>query len=711
MSASSAHLQTGSVFAGYRIEGLAGEGGMGVVYRASQVALDRQVALKLIVPRLADDTTFRERFKRESQLGASIEHPNVIPVYEAGEADGLLFICMRWVEGTDLRSLIIREGRLDPARAISIVEQVGAALDAAHRHGLVHRDVKPANVLLASEAREHAYLTDFGLTKRATSAAGLTGTGQFVGTIDYMPPEQIRGERADARADVYSLGCLLYHSLTGHTPYERDSDVATIYAHLADPPPRVVDGAPGAPPGLDEVVRRALAKEPNERYPSAGDLARAAGAALAGEAPELHEQSLARGAAAPAAVRRGGQESPDTEAPEPTMPAAAGPTEPAAAPARTFQTPSPTSERPRTPAGDRPAAAPPAPAARGRRRGAIGLASVLALGAVAGVIGLTGAFGGDEGKDTATKGGEQTVPVEEPADEPAETPAAPKVVAEIPAGNGPDGLAVDGEIVWVANARADTLTPIDATTNKATGDPVPVGRNPDGVAAADGVVWVTNTDDGSVTRIETERNQGASTTVSVGAQPEGIALADRFVWVANSGDGTVTRIDRASATVVGAPIRVGARPIGVSVGKKVVWVANSGDRTVTRIDRSTAEVIGEPIAVGRNARGVTEGLGFVWVSNTDDDTITRLDPASGEPVGDPIRVGDRPKEIAINGGLAWVVNEFDNSVSRIDPKSGEPVGDPIAVGKAPLGIASGAGSLWVANFEADTVTRIRLSAG
>ncbi len=692
---------------------------MGVVYRASQVALDRQVALKLIVPQLADDRTFRERFRRESQLGASIEHPNVIPVYEAGEADGLLFISMRWVEGTDLRSLIIREGRLDPARAITIVEQIGAALDAAHRHGLVHRDVKPANVLLAAEAREHAYLTDFGLTKRTTSAAGLTGTGQFMGTIDYMPPEQIKGERADARADVYSLGCLLYHSLTGHTPYERDSEVATIYAHLADPPPRVVEGAPGAPPALDEVVRRALAKEPNERYPSAGDLARAAGAALAGVDPTLHEQSLATGAAAPATVRRGGQESPDTEAPGPTMPAA-GPTEPAAAPARTFQAPSPTSARPGTPAdgrpdvpapsptaGDRPAAVPAAPAARGHRRGAIGLASVLAVGAVAGVIGLTGAFGGDEGKDAATKAGEQTVPVEEPADEPAETPAAPKVVAEIPAGDGPDGLAADGEIVWVANARGDTLTPIDATTNKATGDPVPVGRNPDGVAAADGVVWVTNTDDGTVTRIETERTQGASTTVSVGAQPEGIALADRFVWVANSGDGTVTRIDRASATVVGEPIRVGARPIGVSVGKKVVWVANSGDRTVTRIDRSTAEVIGEPIAVGKNARAVAEGLGYVWVSNTDDDTITRLDPASGEPVGTPIRVGDRPKEIAIGGGLAWVVNEFDNSVSRIDPKSGEPVGDPIAVGKAPLGIASGAGSLWVANFEADTVTRIR----
>ena len=278
-----AEMSIGSVLAGYRIEGLAGEGGMGRVYRATQLALNRQVAVKVIVPELAHDEDFRRRFQRESELSASIDHPNVVPVYEAGEADGRLFIAMRWVEGTDLRSVIVREGKLDPDRIVAIVEQVAAALDAAHSGGLVHRDVKPANVMLTStHGGEHVYLTDFGLTKRAESASALTKTGAFVGTPDYMPPEQIRGERADARADVYALGCLMFHALTGRPPYDRDTEVAKMYAQLHDPPPTATGSVPGIPVGLDAVIARALAKDPGGRYPSAGDLGRAARAALTG---------------------------------------------------------------------------------------------------------------------------------------------------------------------------------------------------------------------------------------------------------------------------------------------------------------------------------------------------------------------------------------------------------------------------------------------
>ena len=232
----------GSDFAGYRLEEVAGEGGMGRVYRATQSGLKRPVALKLIVPDLAHDDSFRQRFKRESELAASIEHPNVIPVYEAGEAEGRLFIAMRWVEGTDLRSVIVTEGRLEPPRAVGILEQIAAALDAAHRGGLVHRDVKPANVMLSrADGKEHVYLTDFGLTKRTTSDTPITKTGAFVGTPDYVPPEQIKGERPDARADVYALGCVLFHTLSGRPPFERDSEVAKMYAHLNDPPPRVAE--------------------------------------------------------------------------------------------------------------------------------------------------------------------------------------------------------------------------------------------------------------------------------------------------------------------------------------------------------------------------------------------------------------------------------------------------------------------------------------
>ena len=217
---------------------------MGIVYRATQVALGRPVALKLIAANFAGDRSFRERFKREWETAASIDHPNVIPVYEAGEAEEHLFIAMRYVEGLDLANLLAREQLLDPERAVRIIAQVAAALDAAHARGLVHRDVKPANVLIGAE--EHVYLTDFGLTKHASQDA-LTKTGLFVGSVDYAAPEQIRGEQMDARTDVYSLGCVLYQTLTKRLPYDKDADVAKMYAHISAPPPVVTEARPDAP--------------------------------------------------------------------------------------------------------------------------------------------------------------------------------------------------------------------------------------------------------------------------------------------------------------------------------------------------------------------------------------------------------------------------------------------------------------------------------
>ena len=240
-------LAPGTEFAGHRIEGIAGQGGMGVVYRATHLALDITVALKVIRPDLASDAGFQERFKRESRLAASIEHPNVLPVRHAGEEDGLLYITMRYVDGTDLRSLIDTKGRLEPGRAAGIISEIAQALDAAHARGLVHRDVKPANVLLeGAEGSGHAYLTDFGLTRHATSGGGLTKTGQWVGTLDYVAPEQIEGRDVDARADIYALGCVLYESLTGTVPFLKDSEVATMYAHLNEPAPPPREKVPGS---------------------------------------------------------------------------------------------------------------------------------------------------------------------------------------------------------------------------------------------------------------------------------------------------------------------------------------------------------------------------------------------------------------------------------------------------------------------------------
>src|SRR3954453_15869818 len=289
-----ADLAPGGVFAGHRIEGVAGQGGMGVVYRATQIALDRTVTLKLITPALAGDPEFRARFVRESRAAASIDHPNVIPIFHAGDEQDVLYVSMRFVDGEDMRALLRREGALGARRAARIVAQVAAALDAAHERGLVHRDVKPANVLLTRS--DHVFLTDFGLIKRVgEGATQLSQPGGWVGTLGYVAPEQIRGERVDARSDVYALGSVLYHALTGRAPYKADSDEAMMWSHLNAEPPRV-DGAPAA---FDPVIRRALAKDPDDRYPSAGDLGRAALAA-AGEAGAAGPvRPVARGPAAP----------------------------------------------------------------------------------------------------------------------------------------------------------------------------------------------------------------------------------------------------------------------------------------------------------------------------------------------------------------------------------------------------------------------------
>jgi serine/threonine-protein kinase len=288
-----AELQTGSEIAGCRIEGVLGRGGMGVVYRATELRLGRPVALKLIATEQAADPDVRERFEREARLTASIEHPNVVPVYAAGEEDGHLYLVMRFVPGTDLHHLLREEGRLAPARAAAIVAQVGGALDAAHEAGLVHRDVKPANVLVGAEA---AYLSDFGITRVQASDTRITDSGNWIGTVDFMAPEHLRGEPTDARADVYALGCVLHTALTGTPPFRRGTVPATITAHLHDAPPRPSE-TPGVPVAFDSVIARALAKDPADRYPSAGDLGRAALAAAAGERVMTARGSVATGAA------------------------------------------------------------------------------------------------------------------------------------------------------------------------------------------------------------------------------------------------------------------------------------------------------------------------------------------------------------------------------------------------------------------------------
>jgi serine/threonine protein kinase/outer membrane protein assembly factor BamB len=272
----------GSQIAGYRLEVRIGAGGMAVVFRAHDVRLERRVALKILAPAVAADEAFRQRFIRESRAAAAVDDPFIIPVFEAGEADGVLFIAMRYVPGGDVHSLVRRVGPLSPGRAAAIVSSVASALDAAHAAGLVHRDVKPANMLVDVQPGrpDHVYLSDFGLSKGALSSHGLTASGQFLGTPGYSAPEQMQGKPADGRADQYSLACAAFDLLSGAPPFPRDQVTAVIWAHMSEPPPPLTSRRPGLPAAVDGVVARALAKAPADRYASCREFADALRAAL-----------------------------------------------------------------------------------------------------------------------------------------------------------------------------------------------------------------------------------------------------------------------------------------------------------------------------------------------------------------------------------------------------------------------------------------------
>jgi serine/threonine protein kinase/DNA-binding beta-propeller fold protein YncE len=288
-------VSVGSQVAGYRLEQQIGLGGMAVVYRARDSRLDRDVALKVLAPALAQDDSFRQRFIRESRAAAAVDDPHIIPVYEAGEERGVLFIAMRFVRGGDVRSLLDAAGPLSPERATEILSQAASALDAAHARGLVHRDVKPANMLLEAspdaDRPDHVYLSDFGLAKGSLASTGLTSTGQFLGTLDYVAPEQVEGHPVDGRTDQYALGCVAFELLTGRPPFPRELGMAVMWAQVSEAPPRLSSRRPGLPLGVDDVVNRALAKAAADRYPTcrdfAADLRRAfrLGAAGPGPAP------------------------------------------------------------------------------------------------------------------------------------------------------------------------------------------------------------------------------------------------------------------------------------------------------------------------------------------------------------------------------------------------------------------------------------------
>ena len=413
-----AGLSPGTVLDGYRVESFVARGGMGVVYRATQLALDRIVALKVVAPEFADDAGFRERFGREARLAASLDHPNILPIYEAGEVDGQLFLSMRFVDGTDLKSLI--EGpALAPPRAAALVAQVANALDAAHSRGLIHRDVKPGNILIAQEyGQERAYLADFGLSKNLAAGTRLTRTGFMVGTLDYVAPEQVQGGNVDGRVDTYALACVLFEAVTKQIPFDRPDDAAKVWAHMSESPPSAAALAPGISRELDEVIQRGMAKRPEDRFAETGDFGRAAVAAAGMDvrwAPTLVDAPIISPIAVPPAAAAPGADgspqaspSPPATPPQPASPNASPPAAASPSPPPPPQaSPSPPAS-PGPPPPPPPPAAPPSPATKpsfgGRRVGlwAGGAALVIVIGVVVAFVLGSGSGGSSTTTTTIT---------------------------------------------------------------------------------------------------------------------------------------------------------------------------------------------------------------------------------------------------------------------------------------------------------------------
>jgi len=649
-------LAPGAVFAGHRIEEMAGRGGMGVVYRATHVALGRTVALKVIAPDLIEDESTRQRFLRESKLAASIDHPNVIPVYYAGEEDGIAFLAMRFVRGEDLRSLVRGGGPLEPGRAARLVAQAAAALDAAHASGLVHRDVKPANILLT--ASDHVYLSDFGLSKHTLSVDGETHSGHWVGTLDYVAPEQIRGERVDARADVYALGCVLYFALTGRPPFEREDDQAKLWAHLSAPPPRPTDIVHGLPAEFDDVVARALAKLPGERFPSAGDLGRAALAATGEDDVHQRERVVAVGAAAPDET----------------------PTESTSGPEGVPASEAPTRQQPTAP----------------RRRWAVvaGAVSVLAAAGVAAVL----AFGGSDSGGT---------PTPTPTPDSGAAPA-PAVDATVNVAGRPNAVTVADGTVFVTHRDEPRLTLIDEDTAERRKRRPEVGLGSIELAQDRRGVWVALSTARALVELDPDNGRELN-RIDLPSPPRSVATRSGELWVglAAAGAGepeTLARVDVDSGQIV-ASYPVSSRIHSIVATPRGVWVLHRDRPQMTRRDPATGAAE-KRVSIGTTRLGdAVYGAGAVWVTSPLEDTVSRVDDRSGAKVSS--LVGRRPNGIAARGSQVWVSSFIEHTITRIDARTSRPAGKPVEVPLNPYALAITPDSVWVTAVAEGEVARVR----
>ena len=593
--------RVGTELAGYRIERVLGRGGMSVVYLAEDPRLRRKVALKILAPELAGDERFRERFLRESQLAASLDHPNVVPVYEAGEVDRLLYIAMRYVPGTDLKALLRAEHALDPGRALAFVSQLASALDAAHERGLVHRDVKPSNVLLTGRAgREHCYLADFGLSTSASDRSVATEMTQIVGTIDYVAPEQIRGGEIDGRADVYSLACLLYECLTADVPFRRPSDVAVLYAHLEEPAPRLSEHAALAPE-LDAVLERGMAKFADQRWETCGAFVEAARSALAGRVVTIPGRRNVRRRVAGVAA-----------------------------------------------AGAVAAAATIAVLLLGDSGTSIARADSLVRIDVSGGRPTGGLAVGAEPSAVTVCG----VSVWVTTLSGTVFEIDPKTLRShaVRVHGRPSDVANVGDLAAVVSGPPEQVTMIDAGFGQVSDVVrVPAAHVPATAVAFGRDVWIADPSGHSVDLLDPPYT-GVQSSISLAGAPRFVAAGAGALWVV--GGQTLWKIDPGSRRVV-ARVHLDFAPVAIDAGDGGAWLVDQSAAAIVRIDPRTNR-IATTIPVGRGPAAVAVGADAVWVANREDGTVSEIDPRHGS-VRRIVRVGASPIDLVAGLGAVWVV--------------------------------------------------------
>jgi len=724
----------GEEFAGYRLVSVLGRGGMSVVFRAENPRLGNEIALKVLDPALAGDDVFRTRFLEESRIAASMNHPNVIPIHDMGSSDGLLYIAMRCVTGTDLRQMLKKRGRLQPDTAVFLLDQAARALDAAHRRGLVHRDVKPGNLLVErgndDAEPDHLYLADFGITKHLGGRTGLTSSGQFLGTIDYVAPEQIRGISVLGPADQYSLGCVLYECLTGRAPFEKDLDAAIIFAHVEESPTLPTVLRPDLPAAIDEVFARVLAKHPDDRFDSCKEFMIAAREALGHMAdpppPGGSLQMLQRSRSGPVPPFEPGEETYQPEA------AAYGPEAAAYPPAEvahesadafnvapTANWSSFTGAPPLAPAGQPMPPDPPGGEwrSRHRRRDRGWLVAAAALVLVVGgtAAGVTIALTDGHGAKTPTAGaglssvspnaGGATTTGTAGATSSAPSLAVPTVAGKIPVGQSPSYVQVapNGKFAYVANPGAGAVTVLSTSTDLVSGSvkipqgpPQFVSFSPDSRTA---YVSVYNTR-GSVHLIAFIDTATGTVTATVPVDnftpgPSTTSPDGRFLYVPNhntamsgANENVVDVIDTAGRKLTGR-IPVPANPHWVAFGKNGrFYTTDHMSATVTVLNASNNGIIAEiPVGETPHSEAVSPDGSRLAVTSFDGNEVFLVNTVTDKMIAQ-ISVGRNPLDIAYSpdGRYLFTANNEDNTVTVISTADNRVIAE-VPAGKAPTSIS------------------------